>query len=282
MSINQANDACALRERADQVRLMGRIFGGAAAVVVYLGVDNDTVNEALHLLTLFSSISDNAWKLLDKYSKESTTPMVRFAANYDIPPFGADSWTVLAHLGSRPWFERVWCIQEFVNSQASGFLVGTTLLQSDKFLSMLIRAARWPSYAFAGLIDPKEDLDRRLAAEKMSVVAHCACRLLDRRQETQILALEKSYPTLADLLASTRRYKATDCRDKLYALLGMLNPDELRDIEIRYDESVNMLSARISRFLRAVGQIKVLLYQIAAYDKSPHDIDINRSRRCKK
>jgi hypothetical protein len=62
--------------------------------------------------------------------------------------------------------------------------------------------------------------------------------------------------------------RATDIRDKVYAVLGICRNDDVSEITVDYAEPVLSLSRRLSHFLIDRGQADVLLYNLASFEKS--------------
>ncbi|KAI8317521.1 hypothetical protein K4K59_004054 [Colletotrichum sp. SAR11_240] len=108
--INQVRSADNV-EKGAQIRMMPDIYGIAARVLVYLGPSADNSDLAIAFLEHISDFAD----YLDE-----TLPTANFAAalaaGFAMPPPDAPDWPALRALLRRPWFRRVWVIQEFVNA----------------------------------------------------------------------------------------------------------------------------------------------------------------------
>ncbi|OCL04831.1 HET-domain-containing protein, partial [Glonium stellatum] len=103
LCINQEDMA----ERRQQVQLMRRIYQESEKCLVWLGPHTELDGLAFKLLNIIHDFLENhpsdqdrkaliPGKILGKYS---TTP---------------GEWDALSHLFARPWFERVWTLQEIV------------------------------------------------------------------------------------------------------------------------------------------------------------------------
>ncbi|KAL3291825.1 ankyrin and het domain protein [Colletotrichum asianum] len=108
--INQVRSADNV-EKGAQIRMMPDIYGIAARVLVYLGPSADNSDLAIAFLEHISDFAD----YLDE-----TLPTANFAAalaaGFAMPPPDAPDWPALRAFLRRPWFRRVWVIQEFVNA----------------------------------------------------------------------------------------------------------------------------------------------------------------------
>lgn len=99
-------------EKGEQIQLMPDIYRIAACVQVYLGGESDNVPAALELL---SSIADYSEHLDDSMHGEGEIGLaVALQSGFVLPPANDRRWPALRAFFRRPWFRRVWIIQEFV------------------------------------------------------------------------------------------------------------------------------------------------------------------------
>ncbi|KAM5359954.1 hypothetical protein ACJA88_014994 [Fusarium oxysporum] len=118
-------DQSDLGELGDQVRLMPSIYSTARRVFVDLGQETDDSHKALKLLNLawnkhiwtgmFNQAGWTAeeiafWIGVDLPSDEER----RKSQMVMLPSCGDQQWESVARFFSRPWFSRLWIIQEFV------------------------------------------------------------------------------------------------------------------------------------------------------------------------
>ncbi|KAG6178779.1 hypothetical protein E4U36_006175 [Claviceps purpurea] len=99
-------------EKGEQVQLMPDIYRTAARVQVYLGDESADLPAALQLL---STIADYSEHLDDFAHAEGEIGLDLALQNGVILPSPDDEcWPALRAFFCRPWFRRVWVIQEFV------------------------------------------------------------------------------------------------------------------------------------------------------------------------
>ncbi|PQE28157.1 heterokaryon incompatibility protein [Rutstroemia sp. NJR-2017a BBW] len=180
--INQAD----FDERAQQILRMQRIYQ-VGFVYVHLNIEVELVDPAIKVIRAFNK------------SGESGKGIVSDQA-----------WRSLALLFSNPWFTRMWVIQEFVvaNAESCEIFVDSFPLLHDK-----IFLAAFELQSMAGVPLPPSELIAMRSGMKQ-FIAMCDPKLVDH---------EPNLPrTLSYLLWSFRDRKATDPRDKVYALLGMV------------------------------------------------------------
>lgn len=99
-------DQSSLAEKVSQIRLMDGIFRHAASVKIWLGPEADKSDLAMEHIAM----------LAHKLPSMSNSP-----ANYDylnhkygLPDANDPSWAAVGHLYMRPWFGRLWTLQEAV------------------------------------------------------------------------------------------------------------------------------------------------------------------------
>ncbi|KAI0975436.1 heterokaryon incompatibility protein-domain-containing protein [Xylaria arbuscula] len=129
--IDQKNNA----EKADQVLLMKEIYQGAQRVVIWLGGDEGNSHSAIALLQQLAkvlreqrlphgdgtsvSVSVEAEReVLDLLQKDRTL--------LGLPPSHDPSYNALHELFERPYFRRMWIVQEIVMAHETQVLCGTS------------------------------------------------------------------------------------------------------------------------------------------------------------
>ncbi|KAK4094352.1 hypothetical protein Purlil1_957 [Purpureocillium lilacinum] len=109
--INQVTSADN-REKGEQIQLMPDIYRIASRVQVYLGPEADDLALALDFIR---SIADYSEYLdASQHDDGETATALAQQRGFVLPPVGDPRWTALRAFLRRPWFRRVWIIQEFV------------------------------------------------------------------------------------------------------------------------------------------------------------------------
>ena len=210
--IDQNND----EEKGTQVQMMREIYQRAARTVVWLGNDPDagTGLKLIHEAAQRQELLGRS-RLQDTMSGPLGIPM-------------NDLLMVILLINSL-YFERVWIIQEVAVSSNVEVICNVDTASWDDLVSV--------SKAFSGkasLATPKQHIQNILSIAK-------ARESFGREQ----------YPSLLSLLVSYRSFCATDPRDKVYALLGLLDPKSPEASCVKPDYKANTESVCISvaRFL---------------------------------
>jgi hypothetical protein len=102
--INQSNP----QERTAQVRIMKKIYAKSDHVVIWLGKDTDDDKTAFAILEQYRKLFAEHGHQLD------IGPMETVAYKLALPAEESKDWTALIKLFQKPWFQRIWVIQEAV------------------------------------------------------------------------------------------------------------------------------------------------------------------------
>jgi len=193
LCINQEN----VDERTRQVQYMRLIYKHAARVVVWLGLKSVGVEHALDLARRLSQLQAAAMD-------EATLEVAMRITLEDSPPTARG---YLSEFFDREYFVRSWCVQEVV---ASAWCIGKCEdLEMDFFdiISAAPYVIQYRGQMFSG--KPLEFWNYISLSRQRTTTA------------TASGAVEGSMGRLLTILAGARDFKATDPRDKVFALLGI-------------------------------------------------------------
>ncbi|KAK4664764.1 uncharacterized protein QC763_506470 [Podospora pseudopauciseta] len=171
--INQQDD----KEKSSQVMLMGEIYGTASQVLVYLGEADDTSDKAMDYIS-------------ERCAQQEEWPR-----------------QFVVQVLSRPWFSRVWVLQEVALAHTSLVICGAKCVPWACFPEWWTRN----ELLLGPEVNPPPVLSYGLSVMK---------RL-----------------TLLQQLHNTRHSKATLALDKIYALLALLQPEDRIGVLVDYSLS---------------------------------------------
>ncbi|KDN71775.1 putative heterokaryon incompatibility protein [Colletotrichum sublineola] len=252
-----------LEERADQVQLMREIYSRAATVLVWLGLDGDE-GQAARAIPLMESIhqacEDHARArgvaLLAMAHFTPATERSEGLAGVSIPDIAAvaertgrpvpdaEGWTALRWVLSRPWFTRVWCVQEIVLARASKVCIGS---HSFDWVKVGIAASWLSEQSLASDYDVPPELE--------GLNWDAAYSMFDTS--------DLSESSLLEVLDAFRDLNATNPRDKVYGLLGLVNNEALACFPgVDYKKSVAEVYADVVRASVASSGTLASLYHI--------------------
>jgi hypothetical protein len=229
-----------MRERSDQVSLMANIYSAAAVVVSWLGEQDHHTEQGFALLSKLKAFADHSPHLLDHLSKLSPDSC-SISSDYGhdeqiIAAFSCrESWVSVAHVFQRTYFTRAWIIQEVVLAKTVKVLCGgheldwSAITEASHFFS----TSRWAHHLntlfieTAGLpqqpLDPQEQTRLRFRYQSPTTLRSTAKECNKRKQQGYQPSNRSAWArTLLYTLIKARNFKATDPRDKVYALLGLV------------------------------------------------------------
>ena len=134
--INQAD----LKERAEQVRIMDKIFAAAVQVNVWLGRLSDRAWHGSLYSYLEAHDLPRADDVLQKQEVffEYLLPHVRGDLDIRTSRFGLNRWSIwLGTLSFCPWFSRLWVIQEVALARSAIFFSGRHSFTHDALSSIV-------------------------------------------------------------------------------------------------------------------------------------------------
>lgn len=265
LCINQSRDPAALRERERQVLMINRIFRQAQNVIADIGpLTNEPEGEIpiqklipfLAVLQNYLSVPANTWSdahqdvgILKSFNLYSSADLVR---------------SPLFDILSRPWFRRVWIIQEFVLAEQFIVIIANTRISGLHLLHGLARMIEHFQY----LSPTGEGHNGDAASDDPAITTTFA----DVRSPLKLLNLREVFRTeeqinLQVLLETGKDYDATDERDRIYALLGLCSEGDKAMLPISYSESVESLCQRVTELLFKKDLARFAIYRSAGIGK---------------
>ncbi|PWY71802.1 HET-domain-containing protein [Aspergillus sclerotioniger CBS 115572] len=219
-----------LIERKEQVMLMSRIYTKATMVLVWLGIEDESVEHAV------------------EFVNDLQTESYGEAMNHsDRVQAAADWWR------NRTWFTRAWVIQEVALAQHIRLLCGSEDMDYWQFFKSLnstsldgTHVAGVPLFLAkgdgTGNYQPLHLIDIRIRISPDSRE-----RKMVRQNIAQPVATWEHKPSLSVLLSKSWAFQATDPRDKIYSLLGISRDDFRHRIEPDYEVDAASLIVRVGR-----------------------------------
>jgi hypothetical protein len=219
ISINQSD----LNERKEQVNLMGQIYRQANRVDAYLGSFHPAFAPFLEKMAGDATLH---WEPeLEKLGKvtDTNTPMFDFV------------FEIFKH----PWWHRVWTLQEAVLAQRLDFVCG------DRAYDLPTMTAFADNFChhYQNEVCCKYDTRGLMNTLPMNIWARI--KYLRTVQRLRASVMEGRNPKFLDVIVSERHRRATDARDHVFGMLGLV--PEFHDM-VDYSASVSEV------FQRAVVQ----------------------------
>ena len=269
--INQADN----REKGEQVAVMGKIYSAASQVLVWLGPAADGSDH------LMDTLQDVGHKARDIRIKDYMTPQGYYAMlailKNENPTDKATmqfqalfkhtvgvSIPLLKEMALKAWFERsyfsrVWIIQEFCLCADTMFVCGTRTVAVElitfavTILQMVI--SETPMGRYPELHPPHFPSERLrdVSEEPISRLLSCRSRQQHGRKDELHMLLRRMF-----VGHDTR---ATQHRDRVFALLGLAVDVEKLGIQVDYECSTKRVLAQTARALiENGGRVDILCY----------------------
>lgn len=227
LSIDQQNQ----EERTQQVQLMRSIYLKADSVAIWLGPEEDGSTRAINFMGQIAKLASNPAEVASILSSADTVK---------------DLITVAA-LFERPYWRRLWVVQEVCNARKILVYCGTTI-------------ATWEVYQISSDLFHKHRTSiAHLSNYKRGVYPSISP---DQYSHSQVLIYQgpASLPDLGsfvnrresallDVLCACRRKLSSDPRDKLYGVLGILHPEIRKEFPPDYNLSVKEVYSEIVDYL---------------------------------
>jgi hypothetical protein len=234
-----------IKEKEQQIPLMGLIYTHATNTVIWLG-DEDGQEPGLAFETM-----EHVYTRLQMSDVEITP---NDFARLDFPPAGDRSWRAIQQLLQRPWLFRLWTIQEAVLSRHLFVQCGKGVVCWDDlavwcYVLQSCNLLQW-------LETYKVDKYEHTKATSHSLLLPSGGAVINSLQADRLQSLvlqEKEY--LLNSLVQTRYAQVTQAKDKIYGVLGITSSN------ITPDYSPTK-SARDVYHEACVTQLPQLIYEL--------------------
>ncbi|TLD31155.1 hypothetical protein PspLS_02941 [Pyricularia sp. CBS 133598] len=231
--INQSDK----EEKSRQIPLMGRVYQHAINTLVWLGTSDSVTGQ------VFSLLIHSATELILDFSQLQIPDGLQ---QRGFPPAKDTIWNDLWDLLDRPWFSRLWIIQEVVLSRNAWVVCG------DQLMSWSMLETACANLKAAGV---SQWLQEKIS--KGESTDHC-----QRVVKLGTFGQEQSMT----LLNRARESNCWDQRDKIYGLLGII-----RASWVRVDYNRTYTVGRLYRDVAAEALRRHELFLASALQSVDHD-----------
>ncbi|KAF2744285.1 heterokaryon incompatibility protein [Sporormia fimetaria CBS 119925] len=276
--INQQNDD----EKTEQVGIMSSIYRAAEEVLLWLGPAADNSDAFMDVWKRIGEECDN-WGMIEYYTKEKwsvlqnafhrvnpedpVTIEVTDIVRRSIKLFNLQILEAMGAWYQRPWWSRVWVLQECALAKHAVFVCGHKSITAEQQLlarQVLMFGTKdfsWPS-------DPEEK-KRAIALINGHDPSQPFSAARQRRKNRD--AGRSSGDTLLQLLSKLfvdARMRSTDPRDTIYGILGLAVDAGKLGIHPDYTsaQTVNVLYTRVAKKIISNGDLS--LFSFAQYPKN--------------
>lgn len=223
-------------EREGQIPLMSAIYSKAMGVVGYLGVSNKRTEKALRFISELSWINLHE----DEPTKNNRYWWVYKHAK---PEFHDCVWMDIAELFSRELFTRVWILQEVILSRVMVLLCGDHISTFAEFAN----AASVTEFFFKMILAATGSMTPNGLDNPKSIMTVLRGRMIQEGCRAMIATgaikshrdRDKLPEDFLDVIMSFWNHRATDVRDKLYALRSLATPQHTEILSLPIDLKIS-------------------------------------------
>ncbi|KAH8586676.1 heterokaryon incompatibility protein-domain-containing protein [Bisporella sp. PMI_857] len=212
--INQKDNV----ERSQQVRMMGEIYRKAGSVDIWLGEEDEDTELAISLIPYLVRCFDEAEE------EGGGSPASIVLRKLGILYIESPSWVSLRTLFGRPYFRRMWIVQEAVFGARCMVHIGSFSIT-------------WEDLAKSALC---LEIDYELQAEALRVTKMIGV------MKTKLLSAH-AQPFL-ELLSQTKDLLCTDPRDKVYGIRGLSSDVQDGELVPDYTRSMQDVYLQAAKF----------------------------------
>lgn len=226
LCINQQD----LAKRNEQVRLMRKIYEGAQRVVIWVGDSPTGKNSATKIISRFAAYQRQgkghqylSQHLDNPHNRKETHRHLGLLSDYtevEYVDHTGGHWPALVQFFDRDWWQRVWARQKVVVSRDAIVLSGPLSVPWTDVAATCHWLKVWTA-----------DLDNKTkrygACHRSGVYADEDLEYFRQTSKT------KGKLDFDTMFVHARNFQATDPRDKVYAILGLLG-DDAKDVVVDY------------------------------------------------
>ncbi|EXK79874.1 hypothetical protein FOQG_15552 [Fusarium oxysporum f. sp. raphani 54005] len=256
LCINQQS----FEDKKVQVQIMDEIYRRSRNVISWLGEASHDSDEAMRTMGVLGRwMKDNESEIFDGPNEdEEHLTMNQFFEAKGFP-MSSQNWSAVLSLLERPYWTRVWIIQElavkgFLFRSTGDIICGTSSISRIEFdvacsailLTVQGNSARGTGSGFEVDEPLRSFLSRGWPPGLAMIQTISSCN-------------GPVKPTLTWLIEVSRRFEASNCRDKIFALLGLVCEQD-RLLEPDYEQPVSVVLMNVVEFLiNSWGNLHILL-----------------------
>lgn len=236
--INQNVEQIAKIERNTQVASMRKVYERSERTIGWLGSGDDDGEQAMQFLKVLANHTERLGRLFEKRLVGE-----RRAKHEDLGEELSDrrKWAALEKLLLRPWWTRVWTLQEYLVPRKFVFYCGSERIDRDRFIQAMSAMSQC------------RRIDETLLSHEAFQGPWIRRRVLHWYQA--------GAPTqLIGLMGYISDYKASDPRDRIYSVLGLATDRCLADPPRYQDSVVRVYSDLVKSFVEHHKSLDIICF----------------------
>jgi hypothetical protein len=262
------------KERCSQVAIMDQIYMKSEFTLIWLGREDSYTKTAASTIAKLNPTITTVTQL-DLATQSFVNSDIRPYSDGDkdayiragIPYVSLQEWESLAALFQRQYFRRLWVVQENILSDLILAYCGSIEIHWEDFCTV------------AQLLELRQDKMRERISSKYVPLDQAARCIEDspanlwkwkERRHGSNLKVSPRVLSEENLIFDTWHFQATDPRDKIYGIYGLLNFESTPEWKADYEKSVDQVFAESTkRIISEAGELRILS---AVIDRSSYKI----------
>lgn len=237
-----------LEERASQIQLMKRIFGQARKVVAWLGPEGeDSAKAILVIRLLVREFVEDLGSITEEHVRRVRSGRPDLFSQPSI-------WKAIRFLGLRKYWQRIWVFQELILAEEIVFMCGSSVLWWEMWFAV-------------------NSLGKEIEDSDWTKTPWFRSQFLNSVNTVRVVWREDEKPSDFSfaVLFACRQMDATDLRDKVYGLLGLIDlriePDYTLSVSEAYLRTMNELLKQyaLGLLLNRAGTVNRRLSQLPSW-----------------
>ena len=263
------------QEKAHQVQKMGMIYRLASTVLSWIGPEDEDSDRGMQVMSRIGAIARSLrlQSVFDPYIDNHDSEERGRIMGGICGALKDDSWLkegdlqCAIHLTSRNYWQRLWVIQEVNLAKYALILCGKTQITWDQFLGGLALLSWLRALSVYRLSDHNAFAASLSKIFQLDGFVHWspppAAWISARLRSNGRYGMQLFY--LMDETCNDTILKASNPRDRIYALLGLVDEDDQSQIPIDYASPVSAVFVSVTVFLLRRHGTKVLMYSGLAH-----------------
>ena len=227
-------------ERGKQVRIMADIYRNARRAIIWLGEEKEDASDCTNAIDFLHYLSN----LQIAFNGDGHA----MRSNLENPGF-TEKCAAVSNLLARPWWTRVWTLQEFVLPQEARLYCGTARISRGRFKSAI--------YSIFLCSTISSDFEHELVPRKLFEGAFNRRRIHQWHTKPASIGIN-----LIAIMAYLGNHSATDSRDRIYSVLGLITEQDRALIgPAEYSTSIEQQFAKLVRSFWSVhGSLDIICF----------------------
>ncbi|VBB80632.1 Putative HET domain-containing protein [Podospora comata] len=233
-----------LAERAFQVQMMGDVYRKAARTIIWLGRGDQYTTDAVEAISKLAACPQDVFVQSNITPFRQQEPDVYTASG--VPYISWMEWCSLAAFFKRQWFSRLWIVQEVILSRELSLMCGSHQICWE----VLVTAARTVEARCKVLGFSPSTLFMQ-AHEIAVALEHNTVQLARWRDFYYGTSAPEPQTriTFENLIYDTWIFSATDPRDKVYGMFGLMKTDLKAKMAVDYTSPVELVYALTTKHM---------------------------------